>query len=138
MKETLDKKDIQQILISFDVNGENDFSLMISREGSINRRGKTDKPGKNFFIMGKGNPEMFLTILKGLQDEWLAWVGRYEYPDPKGDTCHLSISLSGEGVDTGLAFQYGSQSEGPPEEIVQWVEQALEITEPWLQDQRKH
>ncbi|MEL6194636.1 MAG: hypothetical protein AAFR66_21430, partial [Bacteroidota bacterium] len=54
--------------------------------------------------------------------------------DRTGDTAHFSITLSSETEETGFAFTYGTTSQGPPEELVEWVSLAVELTQGWFEE----
>jgi hypothetical protein len=64
-------------------------------------------------------------------------TGRYEVPDQQGDPCVLDVLLRfTDGSEDGFGFAYGSESMGPPGEIVDVVVRAVEATEPWYQQQK--
>ena len=50
----------------------------------------------------------------------------------------MSIGLHfADGTEDGFGFSYGSESQGPPNEIVRFVYAAVEATESWFQSQKK-
>ena len=130
-------KNIDRIYIKMEVEGQEVLIINLTRSGGISRMG--DGSGEKetlYFAMGRSEEPLLKEWLKSLDDEMLSFVGRYEYPHPKGKICHLSIGLEGNELDTGFAFVYGDESEGPPEEIFHLVENAVLLTDPWYEDQQ--
>ena len=58
-------------------------------------------------------------------------------PSPIGKPCELTIGLKyANGREAASAWRYGSESQGPHPEVVEFVKEALRITEPWFQRQK--
>ncbi|MEL6133599.1 MAG: hypothetical protein AAFR59_09580 [Bacteroidota bacterium] len=129
------KEKITQIFIKWEVDGDSILSLMVSQTGAINRMGAMDGQTKGKFAMGTTEEPIFTTLLQAVPGDWFSHEGRYTLPDPKGKRAVLSIAFSGVEVDTGIAFTYGTQSDGPPEDIIEYIEYALELTDPWYETQ---
>lgn len=73
-----------------------------------------------------------------LNDDMLDYMSRYDVPEQRGIPRKLSIGFSFTNEDdNGFGFRYGSESEGPPHEIVEFVNVAVQLTNPWFQQQRK-
>ena len=87
--------------------------------------------------MGHLDPVFFAELMEAFEDEWLNMTGRYEMPEISGDRCQLSIELSGEKSGTGIAFIYGTESMGPPEEIIHWVDLAVSSTDEWYHSRKR-
>lgn len=128
---------IDRIFIKFEVDKQEILMITLTRNGTVNRMGDGSGDSDSlYFAMGRTEDSLLEEWMKNLNDEILSFAGRYEYPDPKGKICHLTIALEGEGVDTGFEFTYGEESDGPPEEIFQLVEAAVLLTDPWYEDQQ--
>lgn len=110
--------------------------IVLTRSGMVNRRGNGEAPDGPL-AMGRPEVTIFEQWLLSLAevDPHLEHTGRYEMPDQAGDPTELIISLSGENLDQGYAFRYGSESMGPPEEFVALTDLALDLTEEWYLDQ---
>jgi len=132
------KTDIQRLLMKMSVGEDQVLSLMVSRSGTLNRMGDGD-PGSPVreLVLGKTEEPLFEELLAAIPDEWMAHTGRYEMPDIAGARCELSVALEGETEETGFAFTFGTQSDGAPEEFVELVEMAMEMTDDWYQANRK-
>lgn len=127
-----------RIFIQWDIDDQQVLRILLSRSGSVNRSGfgadVDDLPSP--LCMGRfESSEAFDTLMGLIPDSWIDMVGRYTLPNAQGAICTLSIGLEGDGLDTGFAFTYGMDSEGPPEEFVQLVALAIELTDPWYLDQ---
>ncbi len=131
----IDIQSINTIYIKWEKDTHPVLILMINKQGTINRLGSEEDNKKPLMIMGKTDKPIFEHILENLDPHWLDLAGRYTYPNPKGSILSLTISMKGEEIDTGFSFTYGSQSEGPPEDIVDFVDYVVSLTEPWYEDQ---
>jgi hypothetical protein len=132
------KADIQRLLMKMSVGEDQVLSLMVSRSGALNSMGDGN-PGSEVreLVMGQTDEPLFDELLQAIPDEWMAHTGRYEMPEIKGARCELSVALEGETEETGFAFTFGTQSDGAPEEFVDLVEMAMEMTDEWYQANRK-
>ncbi|GAB4427056.1 MAG: hypothetical protein OHK0039_45250 [Bacteroidia bacterium] len=126
---------IDRIYFKLSVESKDIFSLMLARNGALNRLGSEDEEGSTAFFMGRTDEPLFDQLLASLSDDMLELTGRYEYPDLRGERCVLTITLEGQDLETGFEFTYGSEAVGPPEEIVDWVDRAITLTDPWYEAQ---
>ena len=79
------------------VEGETTLSLMLSESGAINRVGDGSRAesGQHQLCMGHTEEELFESAMNIFVDEWLEMSGRYEFPNPKGELCKLTINSGG-------------------------------------------
>lgn len=112
------------------------LQLVMTRSGMVNRRGDGESADA-IPVMGRPEEPIFDSFLSAIPLDLFDQAGRYAMPDPQGDPSELIISFTGEGLDTGFAFQYGSASMGPPDEFVELVELALALTDDWYQGKKK-
>lgn len=127
---------IQRIYFKLEISERPVLSIMVSDSGAINRLGDgTLEDDPPVFFMGHTEEPIFQTIKREVDEDLLSMSGRYTLPDPLGDTCRMEIIIEAEAENTGFEFTYGSDSMGPPEEIVQLFEMAVELTHPWFEDQ---
>lgn len=131
----INQKTINTIYIKWEKGGQTVFSIMLHRNGSINRLEEPEDKSKPIMIMGKTEDPVFQEMLDNLNESWFEFAGRYTYPDPKGPLMNLTISFEGESTDIGFAFTYGRDSDGPPTDIVHYVELAASLTDPWFEEQ---
>lgn len=126
----------ERIFIKYAVNDEQLLYIMLSDRGTINRMGDGSPEEKKHVFMGRTETAVFSDLLDKIPADLMEMAGRYVFPDPKGDICTLTVGLEGENLDTGFEFTYGTESDGPPEEVVDIVEEAVALTEDWYQKQK--
>jgi hypothetical protein len=113
--------------------------ILLAADGTINRQGtgaltNTD----NDLFIGRTEEPLFANLISYLDDEMMKFMGGYNVEDQRGVPCKLLIGLSFlNAEDNGFGFRYGSESKGPPHEIVQFVTAAVRLTDPWFQQQKK-
>ncbi|MEM8901690.1 MAG: hypothetical protein AAGC85_26515 [Bacteroidota bacterium] len=132
----ISKDQIQQIHIQLSINEQDLLRIMLSTSGAINRMGDGSlEDSSPAFFMGRTEEPFYEELMEAFSEDWLVNTGRYEFEDRTGDTAHFSITLSSEAEETGFAFTYGTTSQGPPEELVEWVSLAVELTQEWFEEQ---
>ncbi|MDX2246692.1 MAG: hypothetical protein SF052_07955 [Bacteroidia bacterium] len=127
---------IEKIFIRLEVNQQQLLYIMLSKSGAVNRAGDGSPEDAANMFMGNSDEPLLDDWLELLPEDILTMAGRYTFPDPQGDVCNLTLALEGPEVNTGFEFVYGSQSDGPPEDIIQLVEAAMEITDEWYENQK--
>ncbi|MEZ4686528.1 MAG: hypothetical protein R3B47_10810 [Bacteroidia bacterium] len=118
--------------LKLEVDGETELMIFLSKSGTINRLGGEEEGEKRNTRMQMSRTEepLFEAWLEGLEPAILEMAGRYTLPDhDKGQACYLELALSGDNIDTGFAFEYGSEGMGPPEEIVELVNRLVAVTD---------
>ncbi len=126
---------VDRLEIRLAVNRETLLMILLTEGGSVNRLNMSEE-GIPVFSMGRTEATWFQEVMALFTPEMMELSGRYEYPDPQGDPCELVITLSSGEEETGFAFLYGSESVGPPEEMIQVVELATDLTEAWFEEQQ--
>ena len=124
---------IEALAIALEVDGQATLELALTRDGEISRCGNgVPDAQEHSTVTGTGSAELFRQALRQLSDPLLEHFGRYDLPEKEGFHCRLELSFRFEdGEQNGFAFHYGSDSQGPPQEINHFVAAAVEITEPW-------
>ena len=81
---------------------------------------------------------LFDRLREKVPQAWFSHLGGYEVPDQKGLPCELTIVMKHtDGQESGLVFRYGSESQGPPGDVCQFVTDAVAITSIWYEEQKK-
>jgi hypothetical protein len=113
--------------------------LALAEDGTVTRGGSgTVNDAESEVYMGS-TTEPLLERLKDLVEPW--WFnspGPHTIDVAHGEPCELSLMLLGpvSGPWT-LQFHYGSESAGPPAEVMSFVNEAIALTEPWYTKQRE-
>jgi hypothetical protein len=133
--------DMRAFTISLDVDKKPALFILMSNDGSINRmgRGTADDAERELFI-GKIDPAIFTSICSHLTKRMLQSLGQgHEMQNPLGASCELTITFKlKDGTSNGIAFRYGSESEGPPNDVAEFVATAVAQTEPWYEEFRRN
>jgi hypothetical protein len=127
---------INQIDLTLRVADAVYLQVVMTRNGMVNRRGDGSGPD-GAMVMGRPDSPVWDEFLAAVPPDLFEGAGRYQLPDPQGDPCELSMGVTGPALDTGFAFQYGSDSMGPPEEFIELLNLAIDLTEDWYQAKRK-
>jgi hypothetical protein len=131
--------DITAVHIALEAGDKQALFVLLATDGSINRlgTGSVANTDSDLFI-GITKEALFAQLMAHLDDEMLKYMGGYDIHDQRGIPCKLSIGLSfANGEDSGFGFRYGSESQGPPDQIVQFVTAAVQLTNPWFQQQKR-
>ena len=117
----------------------NELYLYCSQRTDINRLGTVTIDNKeNDLYIGITKDQLFEHAITYITDDILKYMGSYDIPDKKGLACRLSIGIQfNDEEENGFGFSYGSESEGPPDEISELLIAAVQITDPWYQSQKK-
>jgi hypothetical protein len=131
--------DIQAVNIALEVDGNYSLFILLAADGSINRQGTgTLKNSARDIFIGMTKEPYFAALMTHMNDEMLEFMGRYELAEQQGASCKLSIGLQfADGEQNGFEFNYGSESQGLPREIGEFVIAAVQITDPWYKAQQK-
>jgi hypothetical protein len=136
---TPDVNSICGILVTLHVADEQVLYLMLATDGTIHRMGTGSESNveRDLFI-GKSSMTAFEQLRKQMTPNLLQWLGQYSDPYLKGKRCRLTIGLRlSDGRELASQWQYGTQSQGPPDEICQFVTAAIDVTNSWYEQQKE-
>jgi hypothetical protein len=130
--------DIQSVTISLQTDGLRTLAIELDHQGQLSRLGTgaidNDEHDK---LSGQASPELFRQTMKQLSDPMLDHLGSYDIPEKEGLHCQLQIGFRfHDGTENGFAFYYGSDSQGPPQELIAFVAAAMQITDPWYKREK--
>jgi hypothetical protein len=132
-------EDISVIWLTIKVDGKNTLFLTLGSDGLVNRlgTGAVNNTEIDMFI-GKTNDPLFLQLRSRIDPRWLAQMGAiYTLPERRGKECELTVGFKlRDSTETGATFRYGSESQGPPGDIVQFVIDAVGLTTPWYEREK--
>jgi hypothetical protein len=127
--------------IDLDVAGKAALFILLGEDGSINRMGRgTAETADGELFIGKTDPAIFQSVRSHLTKGMLRSLGQgYEMPTPRGETCKLTITFKfKDGSSNGMGFLYGSESDGPPQDVAEFVTSAVAQTDPWYEEFRRN
>jgi len=129
--------EVDAFTITLDVDGKPSLFVLLAADGAINRmgRGTLDDPAGGLFI-GQTDPAIFKAARSHLSDEMVRAQGHtLQHQNPRGLPCKLTLTFKfKDGTSGGLAFLYGSESEGVPGDIADFVTTAVRLTDPWYEN----
>jgi hypothetical protein len=130
--------DIDGVTINLDADGRPLLFVLLTEDGTINRMGNGRLANDELDLYAGHTDEPLLGLLRrDLPDDILEHAGSYEVPGGGGIPIRLAIGFKlDDGSESGLEFTYGSESEGPPQDVVDIVRRARELTDPWYREQR--
>ncbi len=112
---------------------------MLAADGTIHRMGTGSESNteRDLFI-GKVSERLFDELRQLITPELLQWLGQFADPQPQGRRCQLTIGFrQHDKVELTSHWEYGTDSQGPPEEVGDFVRAALATTSPWYEEQKQ-
>lgn len=133
---TPSEKDLKATTIELNIGEESAFALLMYEDGTINRRGNGEFPLDKNFFMGVQKDSLLKKLGKTITDDLLDHFDRsYDYKIKEGQICQLEMTIFLADKRYAVRYIYGSESEGPPKEVMDYVWNAIRITDPWHQKQ---
>jgi hypothetical protein len=127
------------ILVTLHVAGEQVLYLMLSADGTIHRMGTgSESNTERDLFVGRSSRATFERLRKQVTPEPLQWLGQFSDPHLRGKQCRLTIGLGwSDGTELASQWEYGTQSQGPPDEIGQFVLAGIDATDSWYEQQKE-
>ncbi len=133
--------DISALSITLKVKNEIALFVLLGSDGTINRMGTGNLANaeRGLFI-GKTDPAVFQAVRSHVTDAMWRHLGEgFKHPDPQGDPCSLKLLFKfKDGGSSGLLYLYGSESEGPPKDVAEFVRTAVRETDPWYENFKRN
>jgi len=134
----LTNESIRAISVDLKVNGKTSLFVLLADDGTVNRMGTgtADNTERELYI-GLAEEPLFEQLRDMVQPDWMSLQGEYDIPEKEGLPCTLTILIAfGAGQEVGWRFRYGSESDGPPDDICEFVAAADRLTDPWYEHQK--
>jgi len=132
-------EEVVAIVVVLHIDGQQALFALLGADGSINRMGSgSSSPSDGEMFIGKAPPELFQLLRSKITPGVIHFLGqRLAAPNPRGKPCELTVCLKyATGREAASAWRYGSESQGPHPEVVDFVKETVRITEPWFQQQK--
>ena len=129
---------LRVIWVDLYVDGRQSLCVLLAEDGSVNRLGTgTVNNAEQTFCIGLTDEPLFAQLRDKVNPEWIALQGAYDVPEKRGSICELTIVFKhADGQENSFRFRYGSESQGPPSDICQFVIDAVRLTNPWYKQQQ--
>ena len=130
-------KDLTGCLITLLYGDEQILVVLLDKAGSINRLGDgTPSQADKTLYIGVVREPLFDELMEVAPDPIFRYAGRMEVRERRGVECLLTEAFfHKDGRVIPFEVLYGSESQGPPSELVTIVKHAIELTDPWWYDQ---
>jgi len=131
------KDKLDNCLISLDVGEKNALFIVLTKDGTICRRGNGN-PDKEFELLkGQSDLQHYQAFMMTVNEELFQYSGVFDQSPMVGRHCKMMIVFSGPGgEEAGFKCTYGEDSQGPPKEVVEMLINAVKITDPWYEAER--
>jgi hypothetical protein len=132
-------KEISIVTISLKVEDKAALFILLAKDGTVNRLGTgSENNTENDLYIAVDSSGLFEKLARQISPELLELKGEYKSYEIKGKACQLVVGFGfADGTQDGSLWIYGTQSAGPPPEITNFVISAVELTEPWFEEQKK-
>lgn len=133
-----DSKDVQTILLDLKVDSKKLLFILVAADGTINRIGNGTLGNNNFdMFIGCTGAAIFEKVRPHLADSVLQDLGKsIQCGTVRGLSCKFTVIVGfTDGTEDGFEYLYGSESQGPPKYVVDFVRVAIAETEGWYQEQ---
>ena len=130
---------IKVIMVQLDIADKPALFIVLAEDGMINRAGTgAINNSEHDMYIGRTKDPLFAELRAKVQPEWMEHLGLYDVHEKAGKTCTLTVSFKASDGDGGsLRFVYGSESQGPPDDICNFVTEAVRLINPWYDRQKQ-
>lgn len=132
------KADIEQIRIDVESEGESAISMLIHKDGTLNRQGNGDLPPVKVAAIGMTDGSVFETLVNALDEAIFEHAGVYDHPEKLGRPIRYSLAFIGpkpkikviefrvglENTDVGDLLPY----------VDKFINAAIQLTNEWYQN----
>ena len=130
--------DVGDFIVGLDINSEPSLTIRLDARGAIHRcgDGAMKNRSKDYFI-GVTDPAIFERVRSHLTEATLQRLGQgFQRQNVRGAPCKLTLIIGfNDGTSRCYEYLYGSESEGPPSDVVDFVRAARRETEGWYERQ---
>jgi hypothetical protein len=130
------KNFIDKVLITLEVGDRTALLILLAKDGSVHRKGNGNADADLPLAQAISHEGHFEALMMTIDVSIFNFTGVIRQPNPQGRECRLSLIFQGRNdVDYSFRVIYGEQSEGPPQELVQILINAVKITDKWYTEQ---
>jgi len=90
------KTDIEQIRIDVESEGQSALSMLIHKDGTLNRQGNGSFPPVKVAAIGMTDGVIFKKLVDALDERIFKEAGIYDHPNKKGQQIRYSLALIGQ------------------------------------------
>lgn len=128
-----------KVLVSLKADEVQVLFVLLAEDGTVNRMGdgSLECRDSDLFI-GQATEPLFERFMEAVDPAIFGSAGAYETREKTGKPCELQMvfGLRGSQASDGFWFRYGSESQGPPQEICDLVLRLVTLTNSWHAQQK--
>jgi hypothetical protein len=127
------KERITGVIVKLAVGGAPCLFVMLGADGAVHRMGSGAAGNTDFdHHVGTAPEPLFQAFMGRISEELFTHAGRYRMPGAEGAPCELVVLFRrDDGGTIAFQFEYGAESAGPPEDVLDLVEAATSVTGAW-------
>ena len=131
------KEQVEQIRIDVKSDGESVLSMLIHKDGTLNRQGNGSLPPVKVAALGMTDGHVFRTLLDQLDERAFDHAGIYDHPEKPGRQLNYSVVFLGEKpLLRVFEFRVGSGTQNIGELLPyfnQFIINAVSLTDAWYE-----
>ena|SRR5688572_2498314 len=134
-----DVDDLIAVLVRLVIDGEDALYVMAHKDGRIERLG-SGRPdnAQSQTLVGRTSEPLFDRLCLKVNPAWFGHGGTHKQPGIRGKPCELTLSFQfTDRYEVGLTYHYGSESKGPPPDVVEFITYAAHVTNNWYEAQKQ-
>lgn len=90
------KTDIEQIRIDIESEGQSALSMLIHKDGTLNRQGNGNLPPVKVAAIGMTDGAIFRKLVDTLDERIFEQAGIYDHPNKQGQPIRYSLAFTGQ------------------------------------------
>ncbi|HWB63686.1 MAG TPA: hypothetical protein VG603_09270 [Chitinophagales bacterium] len=125
------------MLITLEVGDKTALFILLAKDGNIHRKGNGNVSRTNLPLKAAiSHQGHFDALMMTISEDIFNFTGVINKPGRVGTECRLSIIfLDKDDNDYPFRVIYGSESEGPPQELAAILINAVKITDGWYSEE---
>ncbi|QDT89647.1 hypothetical protein [Gimesia algae] len=129
---------VARIMVVLECDGDQVLFILLIDDGTINRMGTgAEENEEQDLYIGKSDTAAFQAVRSICSPVIDAWIGGFGDPDAAGKPCKLLVGFQTTAGEESLSqWEYGTESKGPPAEVVAVVKHAVQATAGWYAEQK--
>lgn len=138
---TMKKDQVEQIRIEVKADGQSALSMLIHKDGTLNRQGNGSLPPVKLAAIGMTDGSVFRQLMTDLDENIFEHAGIYDHPDKRGQQLNYSVVFLGQKPNLKVfEFRVGSETKNVGNVLPyldQFISKAAILTNEWYDKSQK-
>ncbi|WP_417389288.1 hypothetical protein [Gimesia sp.] len=129
---------VARIMVMLECDGDQVLFILLTDDGTINRMGTGAEDNREHDLyIGVSDAAAFQAVRGVCSPVIDGWIGGFGDPDAAGKPCKLLVGFqTSAGAELLSQWEYGTESKGPPTEVIAVVKRAVQATADWYAEQK--